>query len=83
MIAGFGERKAEIIEQMHGAWPCSPNTNAELAGEFGIAGGHKGSRLFVAYANILDLTLPLAHGLNQAGDAVTHETENVRCSPGD
>jgi hypothetical protein len=68
---------------MHGAWPCSPNTNAELAGEFGIAGGHKGSRLFVAYANILDLTLPLAHGLNQAGDAVTHETENVRCSPGD
>jgi hypothetical protein len=26
-------RVVEAIEQMRGAWPCSPNANAELAGE--------------------------------------------------
>src|SRR5436305_2389310 len=61
---------------MNSAGGSSGETNAELAGEFGVAGGSHRSGLFVAHVNVSYTAAVSAKSLDEAVDAIARQPEN-------
>jgi hypothetical protein len=76
-------RVIKTVEEMDRAGTRCPNANAELSGMFGKTRGHKRSGFFMTNADIADLVLALAQGLDHGIDAVADDAESMRGAPGD
>ena len=89
LLADDGENRhviqpgvVETGDQMRRARPRSRQTNAELAGKFGVGAGHEGGHLLVPRLDQLDLPIGPVQSLDHPVDAVARITEYLAHAPG-